>query len=78
MAGAENAQYREKDLPQLIIPEELSHLSSSDSELETEYPTTPSTPQTPGTPVTQLGAGFSAFDFSETDESPSSPSLPRK
>ena len=73
MAGAENSQFREIDLPELVIPEELVHLSSSDSELDTEFPSAPSTPRTPGTPVSQLGAGFSAFDFSDTDESPSSP-----
>ena len=34
MAGAENSQFREIDLPELVIPEELGvHLSSSDSEL---------------------------------------------
>ena len=79
MAGAENSQYHEIDLPELVIPEELVHMNSSDSELVTEFlsapstPRTPGTPQTPGTPVSLLGAGFSAFDFSDTDESPSSP-----
>ena len=78
MAGGENAQYREKDLPQLIIPEELSHLSSSDSELETEYPTTPSTPQTPGTPVTQLGGGLVHLIFRKLMNRLPHRSLPRK
>ena len=78
MAGAKNSQFREIDLPELVIPEELVHLSSSDSEHDTEFPNVPSNPQTPGTPVFLLGAGFSAFDFSDTDESPSSPTTTPK
>ena len=79
MSDSENAHFRQIDLPQVSIPEDLELFSSSESESDAatiqtiasppESPTAPSTP----TPVTELGGGFSSFGFSDSEESPSTP-----
>ena len=72
MSDTENAHFRYKNLPLLILPGDLE-LSSSSEEVLDSGPSTPSTPPTPSTPVSQLGASIGAFDFTVSDETPTSP-----
>ena len=72
MSDTENAHFREKNLPLLILPGDLE-LSSSSEEVLDSGPSTPSTPPTPSTPVSQLGGSIGSFDFTESDETPTSP-----
>ena len=79
MSDCENAHFREIDLPQLYIPEDLEHLATSDSESGTATtPSLASPPTTHGTPMSQLGGAISSFGFSNYDESPPSPSTTPK
>ena len=80
MSDCENAHLMQIDLPQLSIPEDLEHSSTSDYDSNSATtpslaspPESPSGPSTPTTQVSQLGGGISAFGFSDSDESPSTP-----
>ena len=63
-------QFRQQDLPILVIQPGLDSSDSSDPEYSSA-PSTPSTPCTPSTPLTQLSEEVSSFQFEDTEESDS-------
>ena len=74
MSDSENAQFRNLDLPEELIPGELGISSSSVSESDSDsVPSTQNPLLLPSMPVNQPGASASSFGFSESEETPSFP-----
>ena len=74
MTDSENAQFRNLNAPEVLIPRDLGISSSSVSESDSDsVPLTHKTLLLPSMPVSQRGASASSFGFSESEEIASIP-----